>query len=79
VITAFRDTDVSVISPFRYSNVPFAIILGLVVFGELPDAVALVGIGLIVGAGLYTIHRERVRARQAAQALLTRPAGEAAR
>jgi drug/metabolite transporter (DMT)-like permease len=79
VITAFRDTDVSVVSPFRYSNVPFAIILGLVVFGELPDAVALVGIALIVGAGLYTIHRERVRARQAAQALPTRPAGEAAR
>jgi drug/metabolite transporter (DMT)-like permease len=65
VITAFRDTEVSVVSPFRYSNVPFAIILGLAIFGELPDIFALAGIALIVGSGLYTLHRERVRRREA--------------
>ena len=61
VITAFRGTDVSVVSPFRYSNVPFAILLGLALFGDLPDLLALAGIALIVGSGLYTLQRERGR------------------
>jgi drug/metabolite transporter (DMT)-like permease len=65
VITAFRGTDVSAVSPFRYSNVPLAIVLGLVVFGEVPDLFAGLGIVLIVGSGVYTIHRERVRRREA--------------
>ncbi len=66
VIIAFRGTEVSVVSPFRYSNVPLAIILGLVVFGDVPDLLASTGIALIVASGIYTIHRERVRQRQAA-------------
>ena len=79
VITAFRDTEVSVVSPFRYSNVPFAIVLGLAVFGEVPDVLALAGIALIVGAGLYTIHREQVRTREAAQRLAAPRVGEIVR
>jgi drug/metabolite transporter (DMT)-like permease len=61
IVMAYRDTDVSVVSPFRYSNVPFAILLGFLVFGELPDVVSFAGIFLIIGSGIYTIHRERVR------------------
>lgn len=67
VITAFRDTEVSVVSPFRYSGVPSAIILGIVVFGQFPDLLASMGIALIVGSGIYTMHRERVRRREAAR------------
>jgi drug/metabolite transporter (DMT)-like permease len=67
VITAFRGTDVSAVSPFRYSNVPLAIVLGLVVFGDVPDLFAATGIALIVASGIYTIHRERVRQREAAR------------
>jgi drug/metabolite transporter (DMT)-like permease len=66
VITAFRGTEVSLISPFRYTNVPSAIILGFAVFGELPDRLAVAGIALIVGSGLYTLHRERLRRRETA-------------
>ena len=68
VIIAFRGTDVSAVSPFRYSNMPLAIVLGLVVFGHVPDLLAAVGIALIVASGIYTIHRERVRQRRAAAA-----------
>lgn len=77
VITAFRQTEVSVVSPFRYSNVPFAIVLGFFIFGELPDVLVLAGIALIVGSGLYTFHRESVRARAAASRVPAAAAGEA--
>jgi drug/metabolite transporter (DMT)-like permease len=63
-IIAFRDTDVSVVSPFRYSVILWAILSGLVIFGEWPDATALIGIALIVASGVYTIHREQVRQRE---------------
>lgn len=79
VITAFRDTEVSVVSPFRYSNVPLAIMLGFVVFGDLPDRLAFAGIALIVGSGLYTIHRERVRRRRGTSGLPTSEPAEAIR
>ncbi len=65
VVMAFRDTDVSVVSPFRYSNVPLAILLGFFVFGELPDLMSVAGIVLIIASGLYTIHREHARRHQA--------------
>ena len=64
VIVAFRGTDVSVVAPFRYSVILWAILSGFVVFGELPDPTAFVGIALIVGSGVYMIHREQVRRRQ---------------
>ena len=66
VVIAFRGTEVAVVSPFRYSGVPLAIVLGLAVFGDVPDLVASAGIVLVVASGLYTIHRERVRQREAA-------------
>ncbi|GGH14343.1 membrane protein [Alsobacter metallidurans] len=63
VITAFRDVDVSVVSPFRYSVIIWAVLAGAIVFGELPDAMTITGAALVIGSGIYTIHRERIRAR----------------
>ncbi len=63
MILAFRGVEVSLVSPFRYSVMVWAIASGILVFGEWPDWASWVGIGLIVGAGLYTLHRERVRLR----------------
>lgn len=61
IIVAFRGGDVSVVSPFRYSIVVFAVVLGFLIFGEWPDAIAWLGTALIVGSGVYTMHRDRVR------------------
>ncbi len=61
IISAFRDADVGVISGFRYSIVIFAVIIGYLGWGEVPDPLAFAGIALIVGSGLYTMHRQRVR------------------
>lgn len=65
-VLSFRGTDVSVVAPFRYSIVVFAFVLGIIVFAEIPDALSLIGIGLIVAAGLYMLHRETVRRKSAA-------------
>jgi drug/metabolite transporter (DMT)-like permease len=74
---AFRNTDVSVVSPFRYSVILWALLSGFVIFGELPDPTAVIGIALIIASGVYTIHRENVRQREAAR-LAALAASEAA-
>jgi len=61
MILAFRGVEVSLVSPFRYTVMVWAIVSGIAVFGEWPDMASWIGIALIVGAGLYTLHRERVR------------------
>ena len=66
-IIAFRGVDVAVVSPFRYSVMLWATLAGFIVFGDVPDAAALAGAALIAGSGLYTVHRERIRAAEAAR------------
>lgn len=61
IISAFRRTDVGVISQYRYAIVVFATVLGYAVWGDVPDLYALIGVALIVGSGLYTMRRQRVR------------------
>jgi drug/metabolite transporter (DMT)-like permease len=68
VVKAFRVGEMSVVSPFRYFVILTSLILGYLVFGELPDAISVAGIVLIVGSGIYTIHREQVRRRALAAA-----------
>jgi drug/metabolite transporter (DMT)-like permease len=63
IIEAHRATDLSVVSPFRYSVMVWSVIMGAIAFGEVPSPVALTGLALILGSGVYTIHRERVRRR----------------
>jgi drug/metabolite transporter (DMT)-like permease len=65
-IVAMRAGDISVIAPFRYSTMLFALIWGYVVFGEVPDRMTWAGIAIVVGAGVYMFHRERVRRVQSA-------------
>jgi drug/metabolite transporter (DMT)-like permease len=64
IIEAFRDADISAVSPFRYSVILWAGILGFAMFGEVPTALSLIGVALVIASGLYTVHRERVRRMQ---------------
>lgn len=68
VVLAFRGAEISAVAPFRYSLLIWAGIAGYSVFGEVPDAWSAAGAALIVGSGVYALHRERVRARDAAGA-----------
>ena len=56
---AMRTGDVSVVSPFRYSRLLFALILGILIFGESPDLSTLVGGLLIVLSGGFTLIQTR--------------------
>jgi drug/metabolite transporter (DMT)-like permease len=62
VITAFRNVEIAVVSPFRYSVILWAALAGFLVFGEIPDLMGAAGALLIVASGVYTVHRERLRA-----------------
>jgi drug/metabolite transporter (DMT)-like permease len=60
---SFRGTEISAISPFRYVGVPVALLIGLFVWGDAPNALASLGIGLVVGAGLFAMRDEALRAK----------------
>ena len=64
-ILAYRKAAASTIAPFTYIQLVFAGLLGLAVFGTIPGAMTLVGGLIIAASGLYTAHREHVRAREA--------------
>jgi drug/metabolite transporter (DMT)-like permease len=59
MVTALRAGEIAVIAPFRYTPVPLSIALGWWLWNDVPDAIASIGIALVLAAGLYTLHRER--------------------
>ena len=58
---AMRVGEVSVVTPFRYSRLLFALIPGVMLFAERPDAATLIGSAIIVASGVYTLLRGRKR------------------
>ncbi|HIF89684.1 MAG TPA: DMT family transporter [Candidatus Thioglobus sp.] len=58
IVLATRKGDVSVISPFRYSRLVFAMILAIIILSERPDSLTLSGAVIIVLSGVYTFIRE---------------------
>ncbi|SEN68891.1 Permease of the drug/metabolite transporter (DMT) superfamily [Paracoccus alcaliphilus] len=64
MVIATRIGEIGAIAPFRYSRLVFAIILGVIVFGERPDMWTLSGAAVIAVAGGYTMWRERRMKRQ---------------
>ncbi|MEM7223384.1 MAG: DMT family transporter [Pseudomonadota bacterium] len=56
---SLRYADASLISPFKYSGVVLAAVLGYLIWSEVPDLADLAGAGLIMASGLFILHRER--------------------
>ncbi|WP_317056299.1 DMT family transporter [Roseovarius rhodophyticola] len=61
---AYRSADAAVVAPFEYAILPLAIFWGWLIWADLPDAVTLVGIALILGAGLFVFLREYQKKRR---------------
>ena len=62
-IMVMRVGEVSFVAPFRYTMLIWALALGWYLFGDWPDTLTLVGAGVVVATGIFTIYREsRVRA-----------------
>jgi drug/metabolite transporter (DMT)-like permease len=66
IIMALRTGDISAVAPFRYSALLWAMLLGYLVFGDVPDAMMVSGAAIIVASGLYAFYRERIRHRAVA-------------
>jgi drug/metabolite transporter (DMT)-like permease len=65
-VGSMRVGDIAIVAPFRYTALLWAIVLGWVLFGSLPDRLTMFGAALVVGTGVYTFWREgRLRARVA--------------
>ena len=63
---ALRQAPVGVIAPFDYTQLVWASALGLVIWGELPHPLTLIGAVLVAASGVYILHRELRRFRRAA-------------
>lgn len=59
ITSSYRFGAVSMLAPYDYTSMLFAIILGYFLFDELPTAVMLAGSGLVICAGVLVIWRER--------------------
>ena len=59
IVSSMRVGEVAVVTPFRYSVLIFAIIIGILFFEEIPNTLTIMGSIIVVGSGIYTIYRER--------------------
>ncbi|WP_075222537.1 DMT family transporter [Acuticoccus yangtzensis] len=64
---AHRIANASTLAPFVYAQMVWMILLGYFIFHQVPDLWTFVGTAIIASAGLYILHRERVRGQVIAQ------------
>ena len=62
---AFRLAPVAVVAPFDYTSLVFATGFGYAIWGQVPDRFVWAGAAIVIASGLYILHRETVRRRQA--------------
>lgn len=67
IVSSMRVGEVAVVTPFRYSVLIFAILIGVFFFDEIPNTLTIIGSVIVVGSGIYTIYRERKAARKLAR------------
>ena len=68
VTRAWRLAPAAILAPFDYSSIVLAMLFGYLWFKEEPSWTVWLGLPLVIGSGLYILHRERVRARERALA-----------
>jgi len=59
LILALNYAPASLLAPFMYVQMVSSTVIGLLMFGDFPDAITLLGAGVVVGAGLYGMARGR--------------------
>lgn len=64
---ALEAAPAAILQPFQYSVLVWAAILGIVIFGDIPDTLTIVGALIVAASGIYTVYRERVRMKKIVQ------------
>jgi drug/metabolite transporter (DMT)-like permease len=57
-VNAMRFGEIAYVAPFRYTSLLVALVLGITIFDEWPNTLALIGAGVVVATGLFTLYRE---------------------
>ncbi len=70
---AYRMSQPSLVAPFEYTAILWAVFWGYAFWRETPDLLAYVGIALIVGSGMYVVHRESIGRRRLVRGQTLRP------
>ncbi|MEM8552209.1 MAG: DMT family transporter [Pseudomonadota bacterium] len=74
-VISMREGEVSVVAPFRYTVLIWALVIGYVLFAEIPGPTTLFGAAIVTLAGLYTLWREHRLGRDVAARASARPFG----
>jgi drug/metabolite transporter (DMT)-like permease len=61
MMRAYALSPLSILAPYEYTMLLWALGFGAVIWGEAPERVTLLGAAIVIAAGLYNLHRERVR------------------
>ncbi len=61
MIISLRVGDASLVTPFRYTGIVWATLLGIVVWGDYPDRWTVLGACIVIASGLYIIERNERR------------------
>lgn len=78
ITQCYRYADTSIIAPFEYTTMIWALLFGWFVFGELPTGAVLVGAAIVAGAGIFVLLRERklgLKRRKDVETASQRPGG----
>ena len=59
MIESFRLAEAALVVPFKYVSMVWAVLLGLLIWGDIPDGWTFLGTTVVIGSGLYILHRER--------------------
>jgi drug/metabolite transporter (DMT)-like permease len=62
---SYRHSEIAVVAPLKFLSIVVGGLIAYFIWAEIPDLQSLVGISIIVGAGLYAMHRELLLARRA--------------
>lgn len=57
-VLAYRAAEAGLLAPFKYSSILWSILLGFLLWSYVPTPLMLAGITIVIGSGLYIVHRE---------------------
>jgi drug/metabolite transporter (DMT)-like permease len=64
LIGAYRRAPAALVAPFQYSQMVWAILLGFLIWGDVPDPAKLLGAAIVAASGLFILYRETTLGRR---------------